>query len=260
MLTMPKKLLFSFFFLFLLSHHTRWASAQMARLGVVKSSDNAGIWESIVGRLTAIGLDYCLIDSDRWQTVNDLGNIQVLLLPNVSQIQGYQSESLANWLAQGGKVIATGPTGELSTPDVKKQLQGLLGASWQFPNSQAISLKLNDNTEFVNLSVDGLTTPVSGGVLLPKLGAKTVAIWVSQGKPAAIVSTNQTTFLGWRWGANAVATPSFDLLWLQASLNRYGINAGTLNNQRPLQPTTIPTCNAGHQEPPTTPILPMSLN
>jgi hypothetical protein len=47
---------------------------------------------------------------------------------------------------------------------------------------------------------------------------------------------------------------------LQASLNRYGINAGTLNNQRPLQPTTIPTCNAGHQEPPTTPILPMSLN
>ena len=90
------------------------AQATNLPVGVVRSQENAKQWKTIGDRLGSLGINYCVLEAADWQKEADLKNISVLFLPNVENLNGLQSNSLEQWLNQGGKVIATGPTGSLS--------------------------------------------------------------------------------------------------------------------------------------------------
>ena len=196
-------------------------------IGVVRSQENAKQWKTIGDRLGSLGINYCVLEAADWQKEADLKNISVLFLPNVENLNGLQSNSLEQWLNQGGKVIATGPTGSLSQPAVKTQLRSLLGAYWGFSNSSAATLKPLDNWKYTKIN-QGLSSTLVGGVVIPTgVNSQTVAVWLSRNNPPAVVVTERSTFLGWRWGTDAVTSSSLDNAWLTASLGRHGVSMGS---------------------------------
>ena len=71
------------------------------RLGVVRSQDNAQQWSNITERLQAATVDYCIVETANWKQPSDLGEIDVLLLPNVSALTEAQAEALNGWMNQG---------------------------------------------------------------------------------------------------------------------------------------------------------------
>ena len=194
-------------------------------LGVVKSQENARQWSEITNRLQQVGVNYCIVDTVNWQQNLDLGNISVLLLPNVENLTGSQAIALEQWMNRGGKVIVTGPTGNLSQPQVRSQLRSLFGAYWGFPLSSPSTLELAANSPPEWYDRPQLSRTFIGGAVIPaNINSQTAAVWLANGTPAAAIITDNSTFLGWRWGVDAVAPASMDTAWLQASLNRYGIS------------------------------------
>ena len=99
------------FILPLLSIFSPSVIALAAPVGVVRSPENSQQWSAIVSRLQASGVDFCIVESKDWLNAGDLLGVGVLILPNVGNITGSQVEGLREWMARGGKVIATGPTG-----------------------------------------------------------------------------------------------------------------------------------------------------
>jgi hypothetical protein len=201
------------------------ANAISARLGVVKSQENTPQWESISKRLKATGVDYCIVDETQWKDETDLGEVKVLLLPNVDNIEQAQAIALSRWAARGGRIIVTGPTGNLSQSDVKMQLRSLFGAYWAYSNSSPVAIA-PVGSELAIDPQDALT-PLVGGTLIPTSGRVT-AIWLEGEQLPAIVVSNRVTFLGWRWGAQGVAPENFDIATLESALARFGIGP---NNQ-----------------------------
>ena len=194
-------------------------------LGVVKSQENLRQWPEITSRLQQVGIDYCVVNTANWREEVDLGNISVLLLPNVEILNGAQAKSIARWMDRGGKVIVTGPTGNLSQPQVRSQLRTLFGAYWGFPLSSPNTIELSNNAPVDWIGRTQLADTFTGGVVIPvNSRSQTAALWMAEENSAAAVVTDNSTFLGWRWGYNAVAPISVDSAWLQASLNRYGIS------------------------------------
>ncbi|MGK7877595.1 MAG: glycoside hydrolase family 10 protein [Xenococcaceae cyanobacterium] len=201
---------------------TLYASPAMAKLGVVRSQENARQWPEITNRLQATGLDYCILDSSNWQQESDLKNVRVLFLPNVETLNGAQAIALDRWMSQGGRVIVTGPTGSLSQPQVRSKLRSLFGASWGFPISSPSTLQI-EQQEWV--WHQKLSATLIGGAVIPAgLNSQTAAVWLAEGTPPAVVVTDNSTFLGWRWGVDAVAPAALDTAWLQASISRYGLS------------------------------------
>jgi uncharacterized lipoprotein YddW (UPF0748 family) len=226
-----------------------------ASLGVVKSQENKQQWSEIVTRLETVGVNYCIVDADQWQEVSDLGNVRVLLLPNVPILNGAQVNALNQWLKERGKVIVTGPTGNLSDKQVQAQLRSLLGAYWAFSNSTPTTLE-PIKSEQQSWARGPLSSTLIGGVLIPtSSNSKTAAVWLSQRKPAAVIVTDKSTFLGWRWGIDGVASPTLDKAWLQAALNRYGLSSYLpLAGSKNLAPTS---CKSnGSSTGPNKPLLP----
>ncbi len=194
-------------------------------LGVVKSPENAHQWSEITNRLQRVGIKYCIVDALDWEQELDFGMVSVLLLPNVDRINSIQAQTLQKWMDKGGKAIITGPTGNLSPAQVRKQLRSLFGAYWGFSNSSSSTLQLSHSTPVEWSGRANLSRTFTGGALIP-VGAdsETAAVWVGESyTPAAIVTSN-TTFLGWRWGFDNVAPATLDAAWLQAALNRHGIS------------------------------------
>lgn len=106
------------------------AQAEQAVLGVVKSEENASQWTGITKRLQVAGVDYCVVDLPSVRSAADLGSRTVLFLPNVETLTPAQAIALEEWMSRGGRVIASGPTGNLSQPGVRQLLRSLLGAYW----------------------------------------------------------------------------------------------------------------------------------
>ncbi|MEW5860957.1 MAG: family 10 glycosylhydrolase, partial [Cyanobacteriota bacterium] len=70
---------------------------------------------------------------------------------------------------------------------------------------------------------NGLAGTAQGGVIIPAgLTSQTAAVWKSVENPPAVVTTDRSVFLGWRWGVDTASSPNLDSAWLRASLNRYG--------------------------------------
>lgn len=199
-------------------------SAKTATLGVVKSADNEGYWAEITTRLQSTGVDYCIIDFAQVRQASDLGTPQLLFLPNIEQLEVMQLRALQDWMRQGGRVIISGPAGTRSQPEIRTQLRSLLGAYWGFAlkrPSSLDSLKTNPQPWVSQVNSAG---PIWGGVVIPgDLNSSTAAVWSQTDKSPAVVTTEQSTFLGWRWGIDGVASPTVDSAWLRAALNRYGI-------------------------------------
>ncbi|MFB2920079.1 glycoside hydrolase family 10 protein [Aerosakkonema funiforme] len=205
------------------------AEAQAIRLGVVRSPDNATQWSGITTRLGESGLPYCVVDLQKVQNAADLNGISVLFLPNVESLTQEQAIALEGWMSKGGRAIVSGPMGNLSPPGVRQMLRSLLGAYWAFPLSEPEALQpMRTRTqEWVRQELSGT---IHGGVVIPTgLNSQAAATWTISDSPPAVVTTNRTTFFGWRWGVNTAASSQLDLAWLKAALTRYGniAQAGT---------------------------------
>ncbi len=128
----------------------------------------------------------------------------------------------------GGHFV-TGPAGNLSEPAVRNQLRSLFGAYWAYPHSQAYTLRPTNLGELKNQKP--LASSLLGGVVIPTgVNSQTVAVWGARNNPPAVVLNNNSIFLGWRWGSDAVANLALDSAWLETALQRYGINRSSSNN------------------------------
>jgi uncharacterized lipoprotein YddW (UPF0748 family) len=228
------------------------ASAIASQLGVVRSRDNTEQWSPITRRLQATGVNYCILEQSSWENASDLNNVSVLFLPNIENLSGGQALALDQWMKRGGKVIVTGPTGTLADPEIRSQLRTLFGAYWGFTINAPSTLKPIQEKQPAWLEEDGLSSTLVGGVIIPtNVNSQKIAVWLSEGKPPAVIATNQSVFLGWRWGVDAVASEKLDTAWLKASLNRYGISRPGILDQFPPQPTS---CQSNKPIP--TPLVP----
>jgi len=193
-----------------------------AVLGVVKSEENANQWTEIKSRLRVAGVPYCVIELPTVRSAADLSDRPVVFLPNIETITPAQAIALEEWMSRGGRVIASGPVGNLSQPGVRQLLRSLLGAYWGFNLSTPSTLQpLRTNTqEWVRQAgTDGV---VLGGVVIPTgINSKPAAIWQSKDNPPAVVTTDRSTVLGWQWGVNAAAPVELDTAWLRAAISRY---------------------------------------
>ena len=114
-------------------------------LGIVKSPENSKQWSEIINRLERVGVKYCIVETNRWQEEIDLGTVDVLLLPSIETINAVQANILESWMGRGGKVIVSGPTGNLSRPEIRSKLRSLFGAYWAYPLSSSANLELTPN-------------------------------------------------------------------------------------------------------------------
>jgi uncharacterized lipoprotein YddW (UPF0748 family) len=203
------------------------ALAATVQLGVVRSPDNERQWSGITRRLQSAGVDYCIVDFAQVQQASDLGSTKLLFLPNLAILNPVQLAALQNWMRQGGRVIVSGPMGTLSQPEVRNQLRSLLGAYWGSALTKPSPLAPLGTDTSAWMRGGGLTGTIEGGVVIPTgTNANAAAVW-SQGdnNRPAVVTTDQSTFFGWHWGADDVAPAGVDSAWLKAALSRYGLTA-----------------------------------
>ncbi|MDJ0600609.1 MAG: family 10 glycosylhydrolase [Crocosphaera sp.] len=231
--------------------------ALLGKVGVVRSPENQQQWTSIRNRLLATGIQFCLIEGDNWKTAEDLRNVRTLFLPNVENITGQQAEALETWVNGGGNLVISGPTGNLSESAVQDQLRAVFGAYWGFSNSNPSTIRVEENNQLSLVNSTSLSDTLIGGVVIPSaITAQTLAVWLTENKPPAVITNNQVIFLGWRWGITGVTSAAFDVTWLKTVLNRYGINEG--NQLVAERSVDIPPCNIVDINPPQQPfpILP----
>jgi uncharacterized lipoprotein YddW (UPF0748 family) len=191
-------------------------------LSVVYSQDNDSQWKGIANRLQTAGIKYCVIPLADVTSAADWGERKVLFLPNVERLTPAQAIALEEWMSKGGRLIASGPAGSLSSPGVRLLLQTLLGGYWGFylSDSQQLKPAKNQMPDWANQSK--LFGKVRGGVLIANnITTQTAAVWNSPDEPTAVLTTERATFFGWRWGIDAVSGADLDRDWLKAALNRY---------------------------------------
>lgn len=200
------------------------AWGQTARLGIVRSLDNQGHWSGISQRMQASGIDYCIVDFAQVEQASDLGDVPVLFLPNIELLKPAQLIALQEWMERGGRLVVSGPTGTLSQPAVRDRLRSLVGAYWGFALTQPSTLDpLRTNTQ-TWVRQDGLRGNIRGGVVIPAgLNSSTAAVWGQDDSPPAVVTTEQSIFLGWRWGIDEASPADVDAAWLRAALGRYNL-------------------------------------
>ncbi|AFZ60214.1 family 10 glycosylhydrolase [Anabaena sp. PCC 7938] len=237
------------------------AATEVNVLGVIKSQENSNQWKGITNRLQAVGAKYCVIPLDSVKNVADLGKQQVLLLPNVEVLTPVQAIALEEWMSRGGRLIASGPIGSLSTPGVRQLLRTLLGGYWAFSLSQAQELQpaKTNSPEWANRKE--LFGKVIGAVMISDHPSTQVAaVWNSQDQQSAVLTTERSTLLGWRLGTDTAATADLDTAWLKAALSRYlkwpnKKIVGEVANCSPASenlPTTTQSPVLGNINPPTT--------
>ncbi|MCC5660074.1 family 10 glycosylhydrolase [Nostoc sp. XA010] len=214
----------SFNFLILNSFSTLpvMAATEEPVLSVVHSQENANQWRGITDRLQTIGVKYCVIPLADVRSGADWGDRRILFLPNVETLTPTQAIALEEWMSKGGRLIASGPVGSLSAPGVRQLLRSLLGGYWGFSLSETEQIKPTKTKipEWANQTE--LFGKVRGGVVIPNdMGSESRAVWNSKDNPAAVVTTERSTFMGWRWGTDTATAAALDNAWLKAALNHY---------------------------------------
>jgi uncharacterized lipoprotein YddW (UPF0748 family) len=197
-------------------------AAEEPVLSVVYGQENANQWTKISDRLQTIGVKYCVISLNDVKRAGDWGDRQVLFLPNIETLTPTQAIALEEWMSKGGRLIASGPIGSLSSPGVRQLLRSLLGGYWGFSLSetQQIEPAKTKIPEWANQT--GLFGKVRGGVVIPNdMGAESPVVWSSKDNPAAVVTTERSTFLGWRWGTDTASAAELDNAWLKTTVNYY---------------------------------------
>ncbi len=198
------------------------AATEEPVLSVVYGQENANQWTGISDRLQATGVKYCVIPLNDVKSAADWGDRRVLFLPNVETLTPTQAIALEEWMSKGGRLIASGPVGSLSSPGVRQLLRSLLGGYWGFSlsNIEQIQAAKTKIPEWANQTE--LFGKVRGGVVIPNdMGTESPAVWNSKDNPAAVVTTERSTFLGWRWGTDTASVAELDNAWLKAAVNHY---------------------------------------
>jgi uncharacterized lipoprotein YddW (UPF0748 family) len=198
------------------------AATEEPVLSVVYGQENANQWRGISDRLETIGVKYCVISLNDVRSGADWGERRVLFLPNVETLTPTQAIALEDWMSKGGRLIASGPVGSLSSPGVRQLLRSLLGGYWGFSlsDTEQIQAAKTKIPEWANQT--GLFGKVRGGVVIPNdMGAESPAVWNSKDSPAAVVTTERSTFLGWRWGTDTASAAELDNAWLKTTINHY---------------------------------------
>jgi uncharacterized lipoprotein YddW (UPF0748 family) len=199
-------------------------SAQAAKpepiLSIVKSPENNSQWPAITKRLQTAGVKYCVISLEQVKTAADWGERRVLFLPNIETLAPHQAIALEEWMSRGGRLIVSGPIGKSSPIGVKELLRKLLGGYWGFnlANSQQLQPPINNQqSEITSAELFG---QIRGGVIIREsVNSQAVAVWNTQANSVAVLTTERSTFLGWRWGTDTNAT--LDQAWIKAALRRY---------------------------------------
>ncbi|OYD91271.1 hypothetical protein CDG76_27835, partial [Nostoc sp. 'Peltigera membranacea cyanobiont' 210A] len=198
------------------------AATEEPVLSVVYGQENANQWGGISDRLQTIGVKYCVISLNDVKSGADWGDRRVLFLPNVETLTPTQAIALEEWMSKGGRLIASGPVGSLSSPGVRQLLRSLLGGYWgfSFSDTEQIQAAKTKIPQWTNQT--GLFGKVRGGVVIPNdMGSESPAVWNSKDNPAAVVTTERSTFLGWRWGTDTASTAELDNAWLKTTINHY---------------------------------------
>jgi uncharacterized lipoprotein YddW (UPF0748 family) len=194
-----------------------------AKLTVIYNQENAAQWSGISKRLEAAGANYCIVPLDEVRSLADWGDRKVVFLPNIETLSPSQAISLEEWMSKGGRLIASGPVGSLSSPGVRQLLRTLLGGYWGFGLNDVQELQASKeklSQDWANKNT--LFGKVRGGVLVPDdVTGRITAVWDAKDSPAAIVATDRSVLFGWRWGGDTAASPDLDTAWLQAAVNRY---------------------------------------
>jgi uncharacterized lipoprotein YddW (UPF0748 family) len=198
------------------------AATEEPVLSVVHSQENANQWTGITDRLQTIGVKYCVISLDSVRSMGDWGDRRILFLPNIETLTPTQAIALEEWMSKGGRLIASGPAGSLSAPGVRQLLRSLLGGYWGFSLSDLEEIKPAKTKLPGWANETALFGKVRGGVVIPNdMGVQSPAIWDSQDNPAAVVTTERSTFLGWRWGTDTASAAELDSAWLKTTVNYY---------------------------------------
>ncbi|MEA5577554.1 glycoside hydrolase family 10 protein, partial [Anabaena sp. UHCC 0451] len=191
-------------------------------LNVIKSQENTQEWTEITKRLQTVGAKYCVIPLANIKNVEDLGQQRVLLLPNVETLTASQAMVLQEWMSRGGRLIASGPVGNLSSLGVRQALRNMLGGYWGFNLNDIQELQSAKTNTQAWANQTELFGKVLGAVMIAdNPQTQTSAVWNSQNQSAAILTTERSTFLGWRWGTDKNSTTELDTAWLKALLNNY---------------------------------------
>ncbi|NJL09778.1 MAG: hypothetical protein HC908_04980 [Calothrix sp. SM1_7_51] len=235
--------LLPFSFLNLLPAAATAQTPEKPTLSVVYSQENSSQWTGIANRLQSAGVNYCVIPLAKVRTMRDWGDRRVLLMPNVETLTPAQGIALEEWMNQGGRVIATGSVASLSAPGVRQLVRSLLGGYWGFPLNEPQNLQAPKNRARDWPNRKELFGTVRGGVLVPdETSSQVVAVWNTKDNPAAVLATERSAYLGWRWGTDVAATSELDSAWFKLTFERYqkvGRNA----------PATIPggstSCETG---------------
>ncbi|YAG17310.1 family 10 glycosylhydrolase [Nostoc sp. DSM 114161] len=198
------------------------AATEEPVLTVVHSQENANQWTGISDRLQTVGVKYCVISLDNVRSMGDWGDRRILFLPNVETLTPSQAISLEEWMSKGGRLIASGPAGSLSAPGVRQLLRSLLGGYWGFSLGDTQEIKPAKTKLPGWANETALFGKVRGGVVIPNdMGTESPAIWDSKDNPAAVVTTERSTFLGWRWGTDTASAAELDTAWLKTTVNYY---------------------------------------
>ncbi|QLE54539.1 glycoside hydrolase family 10 protein [Nostoc sp. TCL26-01] len=206
-------------------------------LTVVQSQENTQHWSGITKRLQTIGVEYCVVPLSTVKSAADWGDRRILFLPNIETITPAQAIALEEWASKGGSLIASGAVGSLSAPGVRQLLKSLLGSYWGFSLNDSQQIKPPKTSTGVNNSE--LFGNLRGGVLIPNdSSSQAIAVWDSKDNPAAVVLTERSTFLGWRWGTDVASTAELDTAWLKTTLTRY-----TSTNDTKKIPGGSPNCS-----------------
>ncbi|MTJ12181.1 family 10 glycosylhydrolase [Anabaena sp. UHCC 0187] len=206
---------------------------------VVNSQDNPEQWKGISTRLQKLNVNYCVIPLSQVKDKTDWGKARVLFLPNVEVLTTEQAIALDQWVSQGGYLIASGPVGNLSSPGVRQLLRKLLGGYWGFSLNSIETLQPTNTTIPDWINQTELFGVIRGAVIIPNNStSQTPVVWKTQDRPPAILTTEKSTLLGWRWGTDTVASVGLDIAWLKASLNRYL----KLPNSKGKIPNSAPNC------------------
>jgi uncharacterized lipoprotein YddW (UPF0748 family) len=190
-------------------------------LSVVQTQENASQWTSITNRLQATGVKYCVIPLASVRSAADFGNRAILFFPDVETLTPAQVLALEEWMSKGGHLIVSGPFGSLSQSGVRQLLRTLVGGYWGFSLNGPQKLQLSKSGMRDWGNQNGLFGTVSGGVVISdNLTAQVSAVWDYKDHPPAVLTTERSTFFGWRWGVDTVSPTQLDIAWLQTAINR----------------------------------------
>ncbi len=221
-----------FFLLNSLANLPAMAATEEPLLSIVQSQENANQWVGITNRLQAAGVKYCVIPLGNVKSAADWGDRRVLFLPNIETVSPAQAIALEEWMSKGGRLIASGPVGSLSPSGVRQLLRSLLGGYWGFSFEQTQQLQPPKTKKQEWASQNSLFGKVHGGVVVSDdASSQTAAVWNSPDSPAAVVTTERSTLLGWRWGVDTAAAADLDSAWLKATFNHHLSGPGNANKK-----------------------------